>query len=384
MKNARLAVITTVAVAVVAGLLSMLVPVPEDENKVDFYSNLVVSLTTMILYIGGAVIIVSGFKGFTSQFRRAYTVIFAGSTLWALGYLQLPLLVLTGLIHNDAAVSITVLPYIASALLVFAGTRMLAKLVAVQRGLTFKWWFMLASLLFIAAATVLLPHPPLTDWSEEGFDSVNALFMSVATIFGLATYNMLLVKRQIGVAFTNAFAWLCISMITVVMSAIASTIATFVSPATDQLSIMVALVPSCVAAALFLRSAYSFSGITTSDDVEGAIVARNFFGKPLQTPVEGETTSLDIVLYAAGLASNPQAIDAQLEVVRSLTSQLQGEQKLGEQDENTLMDTYSQIEEYLLHKEPVRVFTKESLRQDIAQKLRLTADRQTTFWAHLT
>ncbi len=384
MKRARQAVAFTLGITALAVLLSLLVPVPKDEVSFDFHFNLAFSLATMILYIGGAVVTVMGFGAFTSQLRRAYTFIFAGSGLWAVGYLQLPLLVVFGLFDNDFVLTFTVIPYIVSAVLVFIGTRMLAGLFSVKSIAT-KWWFALIAVVAVTTVVVALPHTPLPSGDAEAeADVVNGLIMAVATLFTIGAYHILLVKRRASISFANALAWLCLSMGTVaLLAAVGSTIAAMALPSNGQLTIVVAIVPSCLAGAMFLRSAYSFNKIVESKDVEGQSVARNFFGKPLKARPQQDTNSVDIVIYAAGLVSKPGDIDMLLDTVRFITAH-SPDGKPEAKDDQTLMETYLKVEDYLLAKESLRVFTKEGLRQDIAQTLRLTADSTGTFWPKLS
>lgn len=81
-------------------------------------------------------------------------------------------------------------------------------------------------------------------------------------------------------------------------------------------------------------------------------------------------TTLDMVTYAAGLASNPADIDPLLDRVRSITARLGPGQSPSAEDDQSLVDVYLQVEQYLTLKEPIRAFSKVGLRARLAPELR--------------
>jgi len=337
----------------------------------------------MLFYIGASVIIAMGFGAFTSKLRRPYIVIFTGLSLAGLAYFELSALAALGQLNAAIYGTLIVAPFIVSAMLTFAGTRMLAKAFGV-RNIAMRWWFAIGIIVAASVLLAVMPHAS-SPTPESEFDFANALNIWAIVLFGLGAYHVLRIKRHSSVAFINPLAWLSLSLFTTsVLAGGGSTLMVMaVGGASDQAILLAALVPSCFAAVLFLRSAYSFNKIVYSTDTAGLSVARNFFGKPLESLTETSTTSVDIVMYTAGLVSNPSEIDPLLEHVRLVTSHLQNGQQIAEQDEQTLMNVYLQVEDYLLNKESLRVFTKDSLRQDVAQKLRLTAGTVGTFWPKL-
>lgn len=384
MKNFRIAAWTTLVVASLAAVASLLIPVPAGEDSTNFYVSLMPAVATPLLYIGGSVVLFMGFGAFTNKLRRPYVIISIGLTVWGLSYLLLPLLVITNQINNNYVLAVAALGSTGTALLTFIGIRMLAKLFTIE-ALAGKWWFVIVTILVVSALIAVAPHAPY-DAPELESDTANVMIMLPNIFFLIGGYLVLLIKRRASVAFTNALAWLYLSMFfTAVLAFGGSTIASLaLGSAGNHIVNAVAIFPSCVAAALFLRSAYSFNKITESADVEGLSVARNFFGKPLKPRGQEDTTSVDIVTYVAGLASNPLEIDSLVDPVRRVTSNMQSGQKVSQADQQTLMDAYLKIEEYLVTKESLRVFTRDNLRQDIAQKLRLTAGSTGTFWPNLS
>lgn len=83
----------------------------------------------------------------------------------------------------------------------------------------------------------------------------------------------------------------------------------------------------------------------------------------------GAQTTLDLIAYIAGLASNQLEIGPILDPVREITAQLSPGQQPSPNANQQLLHVYLQLEHYLVTKEPLRAFTKEALRKRIAAPL---------------
>lgn len=73
---------------------------------------------------------------------------------------------------------------------------------------------------------------------------------------------------------------------------------------------------------------------------------------------------LDAVTFAATLVSRPSEIDAQLDRIRSITA-TRGPEQFTSHDKQVLREVYDYIEEYLVKKETLRSFTRDSVRQRV-------------------
>jgi hypothetical protein len=93
-------------------------------------------------------------------------------------------------------------------------------------------------------------------------------------------------------------------------------------------------------------------------------------------------SSIDIVIYAANLVSDPRNIDPILDRLRTITARMGAQTTVSATDQEVLRQIYLTIEQYLIERETVRVFTRDSLRQTIANDLRLT-NAPGTFWESL-
>ncbi len=95
----------------------------------------------------------------------------------------------------------------------------------------------------------------------------------------------------------------------------------------------------------------------------------SFFDSP-QPRLSEATTVLDLVTTTAGLVSNAIAVDAILNEVRRVTAHLEhGTQPTGK-DRDVLLKAYLQLEDYLVTRDPVILYTRAQLRHEINAELR--------------
>ncbi len=107
-----------------------------------------------------------------------------------------------------------------------------------------------------------------------------------------------------------------------------------------------------------------------------------FFGGG-QNAVAGSTSAIDVVAYAASLASNPKTIDPILDTFREVTSHVKPNQALSAADQTALATVYLQLEQYLTTKEPIRAFTAAEIRQRVEARLRPQHASNPLFWEKL-
>jgi hypothetical protein len=193
------------------------------------------------------------------------------------------------------------------------------------------------------------------------------------------------IKQVIGVAYVNRFAWVLLaSIINVATIGLLNTLIVAIMGQEPLWAIVwIVVLPAAISSLFFLRASYVANDLADFADTQERAVARNFFGKPLQHDKKRTASSIDIVMVAASLVSNPVKIDLILDKVRVVTSQMEPGRRLPSQKEQIVMKAYLGIEDYLVQKEPLRSFRREELRRIIAQKLHLTT-ASNTFWNKLS
>lgn len=90
------------------------------------------------------------------------------------------------------------------------------------------------------------------------------------------------------------------------------------------------------------------------------------------------------ITYLAGLLSDPQLMDAKLDILRQITARLQPNKPLGLQDEKSLKKLESELKLYLVKEDPLRNFTTETLDQQLYEHFQ--GERTITFlhWKYRT
>lgn len=376
--------IGVIAILLVGIALSFVASTPKGNDWLTFHAYFGVALGAAIAFVAASIMFIMGLGGFTDKLKKAYGLICVSLVALGLAFVQLPItlyLVDFSAFWKGSSALLSGIIFLLALSLIYAGSRSLARLFGVG-GFATKVWVVVAGTVGFAIVAVLAPHVP-TSTSES---TLNASLGSTALssfIIGTSAFLMLQIKRTASVMYTNMLAWMALSYACLSFGGVVDIIA--VKALGDQQWYLIGafpLIPLFIGGLLMIRAAYSFNTISAAASDTGGWVARNFFGKPLHPQKEGAASSIDIVMYAASLVSSPHAIDPILDTLRRVTSGLKPGGPLSDNDEAALMNIYRKIEDYLLHAEPVREFTKESLRQGIAQRLRLTDD-QATFWYKL-
>jgi hypothetical protein len=370
--------------ATLAGMASLLVPAPSGHSWLGFHIYFGLSLVTAVLYIGASVLFINGLNGFADRLKRAYIFMCIGFSLFGFAQIELPVLISLDLLDSLWRQSgIIALPFVAALVCLYIGARSFAHLFNVRDFMTTVWFYALVPVV-LAVLFSFVPHVAISS-KEIVFDMSNAVSVWNAFTAGLCAAFMYRVRNIASVAYTNALAWLALTF--TLMSATAGVYLVVISIFGDGQTELIAaatLVPLGLAGILLLRSAYAFNGVTTNADVAEKSMARNFFGKLLTPSVDHAASSVDIITQAANMASDYRVVDPILDDLRRLTVTMQPGQPLSESQQSELLRIYLAVEASLLEKESVRVFTKETLRQQIAQKLRLAAGDTSTFWGKLT
>lgn len=85
--------------------------------------------------------------------------------------------------------------------------------------------------------------------------------------------------------------------------------------------------------------------------------------------MKNSSITIEQVTYTASLVSHPEEVDAALDPLRSITSRVNPSASLSQNDKEKLVSVQKQLEEYLVTKEKLRFFTRESLQIQIEQHM---------------
>lgn len=365
-------------------IISIFMPTPTGANWWAFYLHLSIALGTAAGFVGGSIIFLRGLNGFTPALKKAYRILAVGLIMLGIAFVGLPLVLYGGPIEaafkgSRAAAILFVFAFLA----IYASTRLFAKLFKIHN-FTTTWWFALIPSLLLSVGIFFIPHVP-TKTDEFAFDAANAFTLFSTWIAYASSIHFYQIKKRASLQYTNALAWMILSFVIMGSSGLLDMIG-LMALGDDQWFLVGALpmLPLFVASLCFLRAAYAFNLISLGkfNTNLDTLSARTFFGKQVTSAPNSKVSSIDIVTYAANLASSPQAIDPLLDRLRAVTSRIKPDEKLSQTDNLTLKKVYLDIEQYLIDEEPVREFSQESLRQTIANGLKL-GTKSETFWPEL-
>jgi hypothetical protein len=111
---------------------------------------------------------------------------------------------------------------------------------------------------------------------------------------------------------------------------------------------------------------------------------KSFFGGEQRVARNAVNASpIDVVVYLASLASNPQSIDLILDPLRDITARLGPDRMLNDQDQLVLAKVYKGLVAHLITNEPAQIFTQEGLEARIKNAFSPEKIANKIFWDEL-
>jgi len=202
-------VVCTLLLALVAAVAFVFVPAPQNwtEAAWAFHYQLTISAVIAVLHVGASVLFLNSLGAYKTELRKAYIYISVGVVVIALGTLQLPILSLFNLWESAWVTSGgIILPFLVAGISLYAGARLLGRLVNAKTVLT-KASVVVPAIIAITVVLSFLPHGAKS-MPELEFDISNAVLVIDALFMLSGALIVLRIKNQIGEHYVNAMAWL--------------------------------------------------------------------------------------------------------------------------------------------------------------------------------
>ncbi len=209
MKQAKLVLISTIAIAMFSSIAVFAVPVPYSwsASSALFYSLLSMSAALALLHVGAVILFLMSLGAYKLQMRRAYIFICLSITLLALGTAQLPVISALNLWPSDWVTKGGIgLPFVLAGATAYFGVRSLAVLVGMKNWLT-RIGIAIPVMTLVCALTAFLPHVQ-SNTPEASYDASIAILAWSALAYLMAVSMLVRVHQQIGAHYTEAMAWL--------------------------------------------------------------------------------------------------------------------------------------------------------------------------------
>jgi hypothetical protein len=344
-------------VSVVVGILSYigLRPTLLDHSAL-YVTSLSASFAMLVCSVGTAWFFIESFSTFKRELRRAYTRLCIGIVLFGVSQSQLAFVTYTGMTWWVSSGLVT-LPYIASAIYIFWGMRSFARLLDIGgRWTSFGW--AIVSACIIAVVVAFLPHAPNTALTPVARAMSAAVSTWSLVVIFFATMITWRIKERIGFIYKHSMQALFQGLAAVVIALINFVAVLIVFPSAHwYYEGFVPVIGLFVSTLVLLRAGY--------------VMLPGYNVSITPQELDPDKQLIGAVIYLASLASKAEDIDPVLDTVREITANLETGGKLTEQSSRKLLSVCRQLEDYLVDKEPLRVFTKEQLRESLEQRFNL-------------
>ena len=337
-----------------------------------FRVTVALSVTAAILNLIAIPFFLAGLKHFKAGLKRACITLCIGIGLFGLAQVQLPLISLFewGFWINSGGLAI---PYLLGVIGIFWGIRAFTRLLAIKSPFNSLLLALLATII-IAVGVALLPHvAAATD--ELSYDIALALSVWNSVFITFAAILTFKLRQKIGAAYTHSMAWLFGALSIISFAGWHYTIIQLTMTTGDwYYDYSFTIIPFVAGAFALVLAGYSFNSINSLHEAGNAVSSKS------QKTTSASSLELEIVLYVASLVSNPAEVDIILDNVRLVTARSHPDRALPAKDQQILAHVYAQLEDYLLHKDPLRVFAIDDLRTSIAKKFTLNDRIRRLLW----
>lgn len=340
--------------------------------------SMIFSVAAVLLNLIAIPLFLIGLKRFRIELRQAYITLCIGIGIFGLAQVQLPIVNLneSGFWVDSGAIAI---PYLLGVLCIFWSMRMLSQLLAIKS----LWSSGLLALLVTAVISLLaalLPHVHVTI-DELSYDIALTLSIWNSVFITFAAILVFKVRRKIGLSYVNSMDWLFRSLAILSFAGWHYTAMQLVFTVGDwYYDYSIAILPFVAGAFTLMIAGFTFGAIdvqqrqgTSPSPLPDEIAEK-------VPTVLSPSQELEVVLYVTNLVSNPTEIDTALNDVRLIVSRIQPGQDPSSEDQKMLDAIYAKLEDYLLRRDPLRVFTKDELRKRISKRFGLNSEVKTTLW----
>ncbi len=335
------------------------------------------SVFVTVLHIGAAVLFVRALNGFQRRIKITYVLICASMLMIAIGLIQDIAVVSLGYGNSYYALAGGNLwPFVIMMFLAYFGVRLLAIQAGIE-SIFLRPWFTIGLAVVGGCAAILVPTPR-TDYPVY-IISIGTFVYALAILLVVVTILAIKIMHQVSVLYKSALRWVALYYGSVAVVTCSNVVAQIYLPHThwfwtygvSYTIYLFTAVAAVFTALAFTRIAYAEDAITRSAKHESK-------SQP--------SSSIDVIMSLAQLASNPRSIGPALDGLRVLTASLDPNEavhSLSGAQQATTADIYQQLESFLVNQEPIRKFTRQQLRQMVDIRFRDSV-QEPVFWQKLT
>ncbi|HSX17082.1 MAG TPA: hypothetical protein VLH86_03215 [Patescibacteria group bacterium] len=377
----RLRVILIVIAALGIGSGWLLLPPSANFDGATFYSPLgaPTTLVDLVLAIGGGVLFLRALHNFKQELKPAWRMVALAQ--FAVGVLTItfPIIEYYYLWPNIWWNMSSYLAYLVGSIFMYFGMRKFYKILGLKGRITSA---LLIGIVILVGWVLhaFIPHIVVWDqFNEHQYDLFELIPFVPIICYSAAAYMAFRIRAKVGKEYGMSFGWLTIGLSLQAASSIAIGVLELVGYENWYFASRAYEIPTILGDIGILTAAYYFNAIGLPTSRLG-FWHRLFGGANMQP-----ATSVDIIVYVVGMASDTSKIDIYLDNMRLITAHHKEGEPLDAQEQQKLYEVYTNLENYLVTKEPLRSFTTDSLRADITQHFGITPEQSAqTFWGRVT
>lgn len=328
-----------------------------------------VSLTCAqgIMSLGAGWFFLSGLRNFKPAQQKAYILLCIGVVAFGLSQAQL---IPVSYLHAQWWLTngLFTLPYMISFVFFFLGMRQFARVLGVKTRWT-SWPVAVLTSVGVALILVYLPHLP-SSLTQGQYATVVGFTTVVSVFFAFAAGAALRLRRDIGPLYTKALTWLAVGLIVGIIGGAHYVFVEMAIRTEWYYSGNITVIFMFTSSVLTLYAGYAVRQI---NEITNRYQPVRVSPDPL--------VFIEIVTYVSGLVSRPTEIDVVLDELRAITSQLDAAaSRLSPDQEKRVIEVYHRIEAYLVSRERLRIYTRESLRKNVTKQFKLTRGEAERLW----
>lgn len=329
-----------------------------------------VSLTCAqgVMTFGAAWFFLGGLGNVKPAQRKAYILLCIGVVAFGLSQAQL---IFVAYAHAQWWLTngFFTLPYLTSFVFFFLGMRQFAKVLGVKTRWV-SWPVAFAASIGAAGILALIPRAAGAPTTQEQYITVVIFTTLVSVFFGFAAAAAFRLRRDAGRIYTKALTWLAIGLGIGVIGGAHYVFVEMVVRTPWYYEGNITVLFMFTSSALTLYAGYAIREI---NEITSRYKPTRISPDPL--------VFVEIVTYVSDLVSRPSEIDVVLDDLRATTAQLDPTQhNLDAAQEKSVVEVYHKIENYLVTRERVGMYTRESLRKNIIKQFKLTKVEAETLW----
>ena len=353
MRKIRNIIIALIALSLLVACVPIILPSSAGSKAAEGFVELaIVALALSCFAIVAAVLFMLGLQSFKNEFKKTYYFMCAGLITQAVALLVYPTAIYLDILGTGFTSYGGDLFYTIGAVLIFIGLRQFARLLKLSTRLS-TFWFVGGVTGVLSVALWALPHGPITG-SELQFDLTRNIVSFEAILSIMCVTLLWKIRRQASLFYSRPILWLMYALFfNGIGDACYFAANHFLTPEGAPNSNLTSLsgIVFLVSRTFYIVAGYSLIRMTRKEEVRQENVG-----------------PIDVIIYLASLASRPTDIDPVLDKLRLITANLPASKQPTAVQIDSLQDVYYQLQDYLVNKEPLLKYSKESIQAKLEHK----------------